>query len=222
MPAIRVENLGKQFANRHWALRDVSFDIPQGAVVRLFGRNGAGKSVLLKILARVLRPTSGYAEVRGTLAPLLEVGTGFHPELTGLENIFLNGVLLGMRRADVARRLDEIIAFSGVEPFLNEPIKHFSSGMFMRLAFAVAVHLDREIFFLDEVLAVGDADFRAQCLTRVRRLAAEGRTIVFVSHGEEFEPLSTAALLLEKGRLLAAGDPRTVRRLFYKQLEPPL
>lgn len=220
MPAIRVETLGKQFANRHWALRDVSFEIPRGAVVRLLGRNGAGKSVLLKILSRVLRPTCGYAELRGSLAPLLEVGTGFHPELTGLENIFLNGVLLGMRRADVARRLDEIIAFSGVEPFLNEPVKHFSSGMFMRLAFAVAVHLDREIFFLDEVLAVGDAGFRAQCLARVRGLAAEGRTIVFVSHGEEFEPFSTAALLLEKGRLLAAGDPRAVRRQFYNQSEP--
>jgi lipopolysaccharide transport system ATP-binding protein len=223
MHAIRVDQLGKRFANGLWALDGVSFTVPSGAIVSLLGRNGAGKSVLLKILSRVLRPTRGHAELRGSVAPLLEIGTGFHPELTGMENIFLNGVLLGMRRAEVQRHLDEIIAFSGVEAFLDQPIRHFSSGMAMRLAFAIAVHLDREIFFLDEVLAVGDTDFRSQCQARVRRLAAEGRTIVFVSHGTEFQDLCTSALLLEKGRLLAAGEPHPVRKQYhqlFQQSEP--
>jgi lipopolysaccharide transport system ATP-binding protein len=191
-----------------WALSDVSVDINEGEVVGIMGRNGAGKSVLLKILARVTRPTTGSATVIGRLAPLLEVGTGFHPELSGRENIYLNGAILGMRRSEVQQRVDEIVDFSEAQEFLDEPIKHYSSGMRMRLAFAVAVHLDRDVFLLDEVLAVGDADFQEKCLNQIARLAHEGRTILFVSHGTGVvERLCTRAILLERGRVIADADP---------------
>ena len=198
-----------------WALDDVSFDVEEGEVVAVMGRNGAGKSVLFRVLARVTRPTTGRAEVRGRVAPLLEVGTGFHHELTGRENIYLNGAILGMRRVEVNDRVDEIIAFSEVEEFLDMPIKHYSSGMRMRLAFAVAAHLDRDIFLLDEVLAVGDADFQEKCLKRIAALAAEGRTILFVSHGVDLvERLCSRVILLERGRLVADGPVRDVAQRY--------
>jgi len=219
-PAIYANALGKRFANGHEALKGVSFSIEHGEVVSLLGRNGAGKSVLLKILAGILQPSSGYAEVAGAVAPLLEIGTGFHPELSGLENIYLNGVLLGMTRDGVRRRLDAIVEFSGLEPFLSEPIRQYSSGMRMRLAFAVAAHLDRDIYFLDEVLAVGDRDFRDKCHRRIRQLAAQGRTIVFVSHGSEFQDLCKRALLLDRGSLIDSGPLHSVLQHYHSLSHP--
>lgn len=165
-----------------WALRDVSFDIKQGEVVGLIGRNGAGKSTLLKILSRITKPTSGWAEVCGRVGSLLEVGTGFHPELTGRENVYLSGAILGMKRAEIRRKFDEIVAFAEVERFLDTPLKHFSTGMQMRLAFAVAAHLEPEILLVDEVLAVGDLEFQKKCLGKMSEVSKGGRTIVFVSH----------------------------------------
>jgi ABC-type polysaccharide/polyol phosphate transport system ATPase subunit len=165
-----------------WALRDVSFDVKQGEVVGLIGRNGAGKSTLLKVLSRITKPTSGWAEVRGRVGSLLEVGTGFHPELTGRENVYLSGAILGMKRAEIGRKFDEIVAFAEVERFLDSPLKHFSTGMQMRLAFAVAAHLDPEILLVDEVLAVGDLEFQKKCLGKMSEVSKGGRTIVFVSH----------------------------------------
>ncbi len=198
-----------------WALRDISFDVQQGEIVGVVGHNGAGKSVLLKILARVTRPTVGRIEIRGTVAPLLEVGTGFHPDLTGRENIFLNGVILGMKRDEVNRRLDRIVAFADIGHFLDMPIRKYSTGMRMRLAFGVAAHLDRDIFLLDEVLAVGDHDFQTKCLARLRELASEGRTILLVSHGNEVvEQLCSRAILLHRGSLVASGSPAEVQRAY--------
>lgn len=165
-----------------WALRDVSFDIKQGEVVGLIGRNGAGKSTLLKILARITRPSEGWAEVRGRVGSLLEVGTGFHPELTGRENVFLSGAVLGMKKAEIQKKFDEIVAFAETERFLDTPLKRYSSGMQMRLAFAVAAHLEPEILLVDEVLAVGDAAFQKKCLGKMGEVARHGRTIIFVSH----------------------------------------
>src|SRR5437879_1762300 len=165
-----------------WALRDVSFELEQGQVLGIVGRNGAGKSTLLKILSRISDPTEGHAEVRGTLSSLLEVGTGFHPELTGRDNIFLNGAILGMRRAEVAKKFSSIVEFAGVEKFIDTPVKRYSSGMYMRLAFAVAAHLEPDILLVDEVLAVGDIDFQRRCLGKMREATGEGRTVVFVSH----------------------------------------
>src|SRR5580693_6622220 len=165
-----------------WALKDVSFDVKEGEVVGLIGRNGAGKSTLLKILARITRPTEGRAEIRGRIGSLLEVGTGFHPELTGRENVFMSGAILGMHAEEIRRKFDEIVAFSEVERFLDTPLKHYSSGMQMRLAFAVAAHLEPEILLVDEVLAVGDASFQKKCLGKMRDVSHEGRTILFVSH----------------------------------------
>ena len=173
---------GSRSANFLWALRDVSFDIAQGEVVGLVGRNGAGKSTLLKLLARITRPTEGWAEIHGRVGSLLEVGTGFHPELTGRENVYLSGAILGMRRHEIARKFSEIVAFSEVERFLDTPLKHYSSGMQMRLAFAVAAHLEPEILLVDEVLAVGDLQFQKKCLGKMGDVAKSGRTIVFVSH----------------------------------------
>jgi lipopolysaccharide transport system ATP-binding protein len=165
-----------------WALKNVSFDIRQGEVVGIIGRNGAGKTTLLKILARVTKPTQGFAEVRGRMGTLLEVGTGFHPELTGRENVFLSGAILGMSKAEIRRKFDEIVAFAEVEKFIDTPLKHYSSGMQMRLAFAVAAHLEPEILLVDEVLAVGDVEFQKKCLGKMGDVAKEGRTILFVSH----------------------------------------
>src|ERR1700746_3732291 len=183
-----------------WALKDVSFEVKEGEVVGLIGRNGAGKSTLLKILARVTRPTEGHAEIHGRIGSLLEVGTGFHPELTGRRNVFMSGALLGMRAAEIRRKFDEIVAFSEVERFLDTPLKHFSSGMQMRLAFAVAAHLEPEILLVDEVLAVGDAEFQNKCLGKMRDVTQEGRTVVFVSHNlAAVRSLCSRALFLEQG-----------------------
>jgi lipopolysaccharide transport system ATP-binding protein len=165
-----------------WALKDVSLEVREGEILGIIGRNGAGKTSLLKILSRITRPTTGWAEIHGRVGSLLEVGTGFHPELTGRENIFLNGAILGMKKAEIARKFDEIVAFAEVERFIDTPVKHYSSGMYVRLAFAVAAHLEPEILLVDEVLAVGDAQFQKKCLGRMGAVAREGRTILFISH----------------------------------------
>jgi lipopolysaccharide transport system ATP-binding protein len=200
-----------------WALRDVSFEVNRGQVVGIIGRNGAGKSTLLKVLSRITEATEGRVSLDGRIASLLEVGTGFHPELTGRENIRLNGVILGMTRAEIARRFDEIVAFAGVEQFLDTPVKRYSSGMYMRLAFAVAAHLDPEILIVDEVLAVGDAHFQKKCLGRMTEVASEGRTVLFVSHNmNAVESLCTKALYLERGRIQAQGSD--VRGIVTKYL----
>ncbi|HSF82418.1 MAG TPA: ABC transporter ATP-binding protein [Anaerolineales bacterium] len=186
-----------------WALNDVSFDVRRGEVLGVIGRNGAGKSTLLKILSRVTEPSSGYAEIHGRVGSLLEVGTGFHPELTGRENIALNGAILGMRRAEIERKFDEIVDFSGVEKFIDTPVKRYSSGMYLRLAFAVAAHLEPEILVVDEVLAVGDAEFQRKCLGKMSEVAQEGRTVLFVSHNmSAVLRLTQEAIILEKGRLV--------------------
>jgi lipopolysaccharide transport system ATP-binding protein len=189
-----------------WALRDVSFSVRQGEVVGLIGRNGAGKSTLLKILARITRPTSGWAEVHGRIGSLLEVGTGFHHELSGRENIFLSGAVLGMKKSEIAKKFDEIVAFSEIERFLDTPLKHYSSGMQMRLAFAVAAHLEPEILLIDEVLAVGDASFQKKCLGKMKDVARHGRTILFVSHNATaMRALCTRAVWLDGGKVVEDG-----------------
>jgi lipopolysaccharide transport system ATP-binding protein len=196
--------------NTIWALRDVSLEIAPGEVLGVIGHNGAGKSTLLKILSRITEPTEGRAEVRGRVGSLLEVGTGFHPELTGRENIFLNGAILGMRRAEIARRFDEMVAFAGVERFIDTPVKRYSSGMYLRLAFAVAAHLEPEILLVDEVLAVGDAAFQKKCLGRMSEVAREGRTVLFVSHNlPSIEKLCQRVIVVDGGRLVMQGDPVT-------------
>lgn len=194
-----------------WALRDVSFSIERGDVVGIIGRNGAGKSTLLKILSRITEPTTGRIRLGGRVASLLEVGTGFHPELSGRENIFLNGAVLGMTKAEIRTHFDEIVAFAEVERFLDTPVKHYSSGMYMRLAFAVAAHLNPEILIVDEVLAVGDSRFQNKCLTRMRSVAHEGRTVLFVSHNMgAVQSLCKKGLLLNQGSLLASGPVQDV------------
>jgi lipopolysaccharide transport system ATP-binding protein len=194
-----------------WALKDVSFDVKEGEVVGLIGRNGAGKSTLLKILARITRPTEGHAEIHGRIGSLLEVGTGFHPELTGRENVFMSGAVLGMRAAEIRRKFDEIVAFSEVERFLDTPLKHYSSGMQMRLAFAVAAHLEPEILLVDEVLAVGDASFQKKCLGKMGDISKQGRTIVFVSHNMvALRKLCPRAIRLEGGQIVESGDSNAV------------
>jgi homopolymeric O-antigen transport system ATP-binding protein len=190
-----------------WALKDVGFEIGQGEVVGLIGRNGAGKSTLLKVLARITRPTQGCAEIRGRVGSLLEVGTGFHGELTGRENVYMSGAILGMRKIEIDRKFDEIVAFSEVERFLETPLKHYSSGMQMRLAFAVAAHLEPEILFIDEVLAVGDAAFQKKCLGKMGDISKEGRTIIFVSHNmTALRALCKRLLWLEAGQVKESGD----------------
>ena len=189
-----------------WALRHVSFDVPEGSVLGIIGKNGAGKSTLLKILSRVTEPTEGYAEIRGRVGALLEVGTGFHPELTGRENIYLNGAILGMSRAEIDRKFDEIVAFAEMERFLDTPVKRYSSGMYVRLAFAVAAHLEPEILVVDEVLAVGDAAFQRKSLGRMSDVARGGRTVLFVSHNmSAILNLTKEAIVLEKGRIAFRG-----------------
>jgi lipopolysaccharide transport system ATP-binding protein len=197
----------------HWALKDVSFEIQPGEVVGIIGRNGAGKSTLLKILSRITEPTSGRAQIRGRIGSLLEVGTGFHPELTGRENIFLNGSILGMSRREISRRFDEIVAFSEIEEFLDTPVKRYSSGMYVRLAFAVAAHLEPEVLMVDEVLAVGDAAFQKKCLGQMDRLAHDGRTVLFVSHDTNaIAKLTKTSLLMAKGSLVLKGNTDDVIR----------
>jgi lipopolysaccharide transport system ATP-binding protein len=189
-----------------WALEDVSFDVHDGEVLGVIGRNGAGKSTLLKVLTRITTPTRGRAEIRGRVGSLLEVGTGFHPELTGRENIYLNGAILGMRRREIRKKLPEIVEFSGIEKFIDTPVKRYSSGMYVRLAFSVAAHLEPEILLVDEVLAVGDAEFQARCLGRMEDFGASGRTVLFVSHNmQAISQLCDRAIFLDGGRVVRDG-----------------
>ncbi|HVU32358.1 MAG TPA: ABC transporter ATP-binding protein [Opitutaceae bacterium] len=205
-----------------WALRDVSFDVKPGEVLGIVGRNGAGKSTLLKLLSRITAPTEGRIQLEGRVASLLEVGTGFHPELTGRENIFLNGAILGMTRVEIKRKFDEIVAFSEVEKFLDTPVKRYSSGMYVRLAFAVAAHLEPEILIVDEVLAVGDAQFQKKCLGKMRDVSARsGRTVLFVSHNMgALANLCDSACWLEKGRVRQVGPTRSIINDYLTQNGP--
>lgn len=249
---IRVEHLGKQYrvggagpryrtlrdtvadfarmplrreqTNQFWALRDVSFDVGHGEVVGVIGRNGAGKSTLLKILSRITGPSEGRIRLRGRVGTLLEVGTGFHPELTGRENVFLNGAILGMRREETARKFDEIVDFAEVEQFINTPVKHYSSGMYLRLAFAVAAHLEPEILIVDEVLAVGDATFQKKSLGKMGDVARAGRTVLFVSHNMgAIRSLCRRAIWLNQGQVVADGPVlAVVDRYLQTTLDPAL
>jgi lipopolysaccharide transport system ATP-binding protein len=197
----KAESRKQKAVEDFWALKDVSFEVKQGETLGIIGRNGAGKSTLLKILSRITEPTEGRVRIKGRVASLLEVGTGFHPELTGRENIFLNGAILGMSRAEIKSKFDEIVAFAEVEKFLDTPVKHYSSGMYVRLAFAVAAHLEPEILIVDEVLAVGDSMFQKKCLGRMSEVAAGGRTVLFVSHNlSAIRSLCPAALVLKGGQ----------------------
>lgn len=199
-------------SNEHiWALRDVSFEVKKGEVVGIIGRNGAGKSTLLKILSRITKPTEGHARINGRVGSLLEVGTGFHPELTGRENIFLNGAILGMKKAEIKRKFDEIVAFAEVEKFVDTPVKRYSSGMYVRLAFAVAAYLEPEILLIDEVLAVGDASFQKKCLNKMQEVGQIGRTVFFVSHNmPAITRLCQRTILLDSGQVLADGPSHKV------------
>jgi lipopolysaccharide transport system ATP-binding protein len=239
MTAIRINKLSKSYVLRHetekratnlgealiqklsnpfqrmnkekfWALKDMNVEIEEGEVVGVIGRNGAGKSTFLKILSRIVEPTTGRVEMFGRVGALLEVGTGFHPELSGRENIYLNGAILGMRRLEISRQFDHIVDFAGVEKFLDTPVKRYSSGMYVRLAFAVAAHLNPEILIIDEVLAVGDADFQRKCLGKMKSVAESGRTVLFVSHNlQAIRMLCTSILVLEGGRTKYHGDVST-------------
>src|SRR5258708_28796556 len=240
-PILEIRNIGKKYKIQHlaggylslrrrlvsflkfkrnqvedfWALQEVSFDLQPGESVGIIGRNGAGKSTLLKILSKITPPTTGHIISRGRIASLLEVGTGFHPELTGRENIFFNGSLLGMRRKEIDSKFDEIVDFSGVEKFLDTPLKHFSSGMQLRLAFAVAAFLEPEILIIDEVLAVGDAEFQRKCLGKMEDVGRSGRTILFVSHNlDAVEALCKTSVLLSKGRLIDQGVSAKIIRKY--------
>jgi lipopolysaccharide transport system ATP-binding protein len=202
--------------NEFWALRDVSFQIEQGDRLGVVGRNGSGKSTLLKLLSRITEPTRGRFALRGRVASLLEVGTGFHPELTGRENIFLNGAILGMSRVEIRKKLDEIVAFAEVDAFLDTPVKRFSSGMYVRLAFAVAAHLEPDVLIVDEVLAVGDAQFQKKCLGKMESVGAEGRTVIFVSHNMgAVRKLCNRGILLDKGRLIADGTSEAIANTYF-------
>lgn len=227
LPAVRYRTLRETLADtfaaplkrlqgsstgKIWALKDVSFEVRQGQVLGVIGRNGAGKSTLLKILSRVTQPSEGSAEIRGRVGSLLEVGTGFHPELTGRENIFLNGAILGMKRSEIERKFDEIVSFAEVDQFIDTPVKRYSSGMYLRLAFAVAAHLEPEILVVDEVLAVGDAEFQRKCLGKMSDVAQQGRTVLFVSHNmSAILRLTEECMVIEKGRMaLRAPTPEAV------------
>ena len=214
---------GQNGNSEFWALKDVSFEVQPGEVVGIIGRNGAGKSTLLKILSRVTEPTSGEIRLRGRVASLLEVGTGFHPELTGRENIFLNGAILGMTKAEIRKKFDEIVAFAEIDEFLDTPVKRYSSGMYVRLAFAVAAHLEPEILVVDEVLAVGDAAFQQKCLGKMSDVARHGRTVLFVSHNMGVvNTLTQRCLYLEHGRVAASGPSgEIVEAYLRKTLEAP-
>jgi len=213
--AARLRGAERSGHETFWALRDVSFEIHPAEVVGVVGANGAGKSTLLKILARITEPTTGLADIHGRVGSLLEVGTGFHSELTGRENVFLSGAILGMRRTEIARNFDEIVAFSEVERFIDTPVKHYSSGMALRLAFAVAAHLEPEILIIDEVLAVGDARFQKKCLGKMQDVSSrQGRTVLFVSHNmNAVQRLCSRCLLLRAGELVAAGPTEEILSL---------
>lgn len=205
------EDSFKRYGESIQALNDVNFTVQQGEALGIIGKNGAGKSTLLKILSRVTAPTNGVVKVKGRIGSLLEVGTGFHPELTGRENVYLNGAILGMRKDEVSRKFDEIVDFSGVEKFIDTPVKRYSSGMYVRLAFAVAAHLDPEILIVDEVLAVGDAEFQKKCLGKMSDVTGEGRTVLFVSHNMiAIQSLCKRAFLFSDGRLVDSGNPESV------------
>lgn len=215
----RGEKEFKSSQEEFWALKDVSFEIKQGDRVGIIGRNGAGKSTLLKILSRITEPTNGRIGINGRIASLLEVGTGFHPELTGRENIFLNGAVLGMSRVEIQRKFDEIVDFAEVEKFLDTPVKRYSSGMYVRLAFAVAAHLEPEILIVDEVLAVGDAQFQKKCIKKMGEVASEGRTILFVSHNVgAINALCSKAVYLAKGEVKEAGKAEDVITSYMSEL----
>ena len=227
--AVRHSSNGSNRAEKPniWALNDVSFEIKCGEVVGIIGRNGAGKSTLLKILSRITEPTHGHADVWGRVGSLLEVGTGFHPELTGRDNIFLNGAILGMRRAEVARKFDEIVAFAEVEKFIDTPVKRYSSGMYVRLAFAVAAQMETEILLVDEVLAVGDAQFQKKCFEKFRQISTGGRTIVFVSHNmAAMRAVCQTGIVLDRGGLIDRDEvnsavDRYLTRLNYESVAAP-
>lgn len=205
--------------NSFWALDDLNFEIKHGDAVGIVGRNGAGKSTLLKVLSRITQPTKGKFTINGRVSSLLEVGTGFHPELSGRENIFLNGTILGMSRPEIKSKLDEIVAFSGVEKFLDTPVKHYSSGMYVRLAFAVAAHLEPEILIIDEVLAVGDAEFQKKCLGKMQEVAGEGRTVLFVSHNmSAVKNLCNKGILLDKGSCKLSGDINDITDEYFNSI----
>ncbi|MEQ8384401.1 MAG: ABC transporter ATP-binding protein [Coleofasciculus sp. A1-SPW-01] len=219
-----LKPLGKQSANpayeEFWALKDVSFEVKQGDRIGIIGRNGAGKSTLLKILSRITEPTTGKIRIKGRVASLLEVGTGFHPELTGRENIFLNGAILGMSKAEIKRKFDEIVDFAGIEKFLDTPVKRYSSGMYVRLAFAVAAHLEPEILIVDEVLAVGDTAFQKKCLGKMEEVGKEGRTVLFVSHQmSAIEKLCFRVIVLKSGKVKCDGNTRLSMKFYLKELE---
>ena len=208
---------GRHHRSEIWALRDVDLSVREGEAIGVIGRNGAGKSTLLKILSRITEPTAGVARIRGRVASLLEVGTGFHPELTGRENVFLNGAILGMTRREIGARFDEIVSFAGVEPFIDTPVKRYSTGMYLRLAFAVAAHLEPDVLLVDEVLAVGDAEFQSKCLRRMESVGADGRTVVFVSHNlGAVGLLCTRSVWLDGGRVHTVGPTAEVIEAYIR------
>jgi lipopolysaccharide transport system ATP-binding protein len=222
MKALVGRKAGDSEAETIWALKDVSFSVSEGEVVGVIGRNGAGKSTLLKILSRITRPTLGEVRISGSVGSLLEVGSGFHHELTGRENIFLNGALLGMRARDIADRFDEIVAFAGVERFVDTPVKHYSSGMYLRLAFSVAAHLDAEILLMDEVLAVGDLTFQRKCLGKMAEIGRSGRTVLFVSHNvNAVSGLCSRTILIKEGMIAADGPSPEVISAYLREEHGP-
>jgi lipopolysaccharide transport system ATP-binding protein len=214
----REENASNDYV---WALQEINFSVKQGEVLGIIGRNGAGKSTLLKILSKVTSPTKGNIKVKGRIASLLEVGTGFHPELTGRENIFLNGAILGMTKSEIRSKFDEIVAFSGVEKYIDTPVKRYSSGMYVRLAFAVAAHLEPEILIVDEVLAVGDAEFQKKCLGKMKDVSGEGRTVLFVSHNmDAISALCKSSLILNQGRVLENDETAFILDKYHDLILP--
>ena len=220
-PNARVTERGRVASGEIWALKDVSYDVRDGEVLGIIGRNGSGKSTLLKILSQITAPTEGKVCIKGKVASLLEVGTGFHPELTGRDNVFLNGVILGMTHRQVASKLDSIVDFSGIEQFIDTPVKRYSSGMRVRLAFAVAAHLDPEILVIDEVLAVGDQAFQQKCLGKIGEVARAGRTVLFVSHhAAAVENLCTRGMVLDQGRIVFAGTQHEALHHYANSIEP--
>jgi lipopolysaccharide transport system ATP-binding protein len=206
---------GRSSDDTIWALKDVSFEAMPGEVIGIIGRNGAGKSTLLRVLARITKPTGGEIDIYGRLGTLLEIGTGFHPELTGRENIFVNGTILGMKVQEIKRKFDEIVAFSEIERFLETPVKHYSSGMYLRLAFSIAAHFEPEVLLMDEIIAVGDINFQEKCFAKMRAVSREGRTVFLVSHNlDSIQKLCKRVLLLHSGRLCEEQDAEKVIELY--------